>query len=150
MVDRAGSAIGTPATLPSAAATAHDERTPHHRAQSLSNPLTILAARAEALAILIDLGEMEIDEALERLLTPPDGFDLRVEWLARQKRVGEAPRNRQTPQSTIEAIMHCVRERGVAALNEPENIERLSRCGAAAKAQIHRRIYKLKQFGRNQ
>jgi hypothetical protein len=48
-----------------------------------------------------------------------------------------------TPQVVVEAILHCVRERGVAALKEPANIERLSRCDAAAKAQIDGRIKKL-------
>src|SRR5262249_17532095 len=35
---------------------------------------------------------------------------------------------RPTPQATIEAIMHSVRERGLGALREPATIERLSRC----------------------
>jgi hypothetical protein len=48
-----------------------------------------------------------------------------------------------TPQTTIEAILHCVRERGVAALKEPANIERLSRCDAGARTQIKARIAKL-------
>jgi hypothetical protein len=50
---------------------------------------------------------------------------------------------RPTPQTTIEAILYCVRTRGVEALNEPENIERLSRCDDAAKTQINQRIAKL-------
>jgi hypothetical protein len=50
---------------------------------------------------------------------------------------------RPTPQSTIEAIMYCVRERGVAALKEATNIERLARCDAAARAEINRRIARL-------
>jgi hypothetical protein len=53
------------------------------------------------------------------------------------------PRSHPTPQVTVEAILHCVRERGLAALKEPANIERLSRCDTAAKAQIERRIAKL-------
>jgi hypothetical protein len=36
-----------------------------------------------------------------------------------------------------------VRERGIAALKEPANLERLARCDAAAKAQIDKRIEKL-------
>jgi hypothetical protein len=52
-------------------------------------------------------------------------------------------RSRPASQTVIEAIIHCVRERGLAALKEPANIERLSRCDAAAKAQIERRIAKL-------
>ena len=52
-------------------------------------------------------------------------------------------RNRPTPQTVVEAILHCVRERGVAALKEPANIERLLRCDAAAKTEINRRIARL-------
>jgi hypothetical protein len=53
------------------------------------------------------------------------------------------PRSRPTPQMTIEAIVYSVRERGLSALREPDNIERLSRCDAAAKEQIDGRIAKL-------
>jgi hypothetical protein len=50
---------------------------------------------------------------------------------------------RPTPQSTIEAVIYTVRERGVAALKERTNIERLARCDAAARAEINRRIARL-------
>ena len=54
------------------------------------------------------------------------------------------PRGRgRTPQATVEAILHSGRERGLKALQEPANIERLTRCDAAAKAQIDQRIDKL-------
>ncbi len=56
-------------------------------------------------------------------------------------------RNHPTPQVAVEAIMLCVRERGVAALKESANIGRLSGCDAAAKAQINRRISALKKSG---
>ena len=49
-------------------------------------------------------------------------------------------RSRPTPQVTIEAILSCVRERGVAALKELANLERLSRCDEAALAQIETRL----------
>jgi hypothetical protein len=52
-------------------------------------------------------------------------------------------RGHPTPQVTIEALLYCVRQRGLAALKESANIERLSRCDAAAKTQIDRRIEKL-------
>jgi hypothetical protein len=52
-------------------------------------------------------------------------------------------RPRPGPQSTIEAIMWTVRERGPQALNEPANIERLGRCDDAAIAEIDARISKL-------
>jgi hypothetical protein len=57
-------------------------------------------------------------------------------------------RNRPTPQVTVEAIMYCVRTRGPAALKEPANIERLTRCDAAALAQIDKRMAKLKGTGK--
>jgi hypothetical protein len=52
---------------------------------------------------------------------------------------------RATPQATIDAIMHCVRERDIAALKEPANIERLARCDDRAKAEINRRIAALEK-----
>jgi len=52
-------------------------------------------------------------------------------------------RSRPTPQSTIEAVLHCVRERGLAALKEPASLERLSQCDGAARAQINARITRL-------
>ena len=55
---------------------------------------------------------------------------------------------RPTPQTTIEALMHSVRERGLAALKEPANLERLARCDKAALAQIDARIAKLKDTSR--
>jgi hypothetical protein len=48
-----------------------------------------------------------------------------------------------TPQTPIEAILYDVRTFGVAALNKPANVERLSRCDEAAKEQINSRIKKL-------
>ena len=54
------------------------------------------------------------------------------------------PHSRPTPQSTIEAILHCVRERGIATLDEAKNIERLRGCDITALAEINQRIAKLK------
>jgi hypothetical protein len=48
-----------------------------------------------------------------------------------------------TPQTTIEAILYCVRTRGIATLKEAANIERLSRCDEHARAEINQRIKKL-------
>lgn len=50
---------------------------------------------------------------------------------------------RATPQTTIEAIMVCVRERGIGALDEAANLERLSYCDEAARAQINLRTARL-------
>jgi hypothetical protein len=54
------------------------------------------------------------------------------------------PRRWPTPQSTIEAVMHAVRARGVDALQEPATLERLLQCDGTAKAEINRRIAALK------
>jgi hypothetical protein len=52
---------------------------------------------------------------------------------------------RLTPRSTIDAILYCVRTRGLAALKELANLERLRRCDAMAQAEINERIDKLSQ-----
>ena len=57
------------------------------------------------------------------------------------------PRRYATPQSTIDAILYCVRTRGLAALKEADNEERLSRCGAAAMKQIDGRIEQMRAKG---
>jgi len=55
--------------------------------------------------------------------------------------------HRPTPRTTVEAILHCVHGRGVAALKEPVNIARLARCDAHAIAEIDARVAKLKGSG---
>jgi len=50
-----------------------------------------------------------------------------------------------TPQVVIEAIMYCVRTRGIAALQEPENLRRLRQCDEAAIEQITKRLNKYKR-----
>src|SRR5262245_26676286 len=56
---------------------------------------------------------------------------------------------RPTPEVTVEAIMYSVRERGVAALKEPDTRERLSRCDAQPRAEINRQIAALGIKGRD-
>jgi hypothetical protein len=51
--------------------------------------------------------------------------------------------DRPTPQTTIEAVMYCVRERGLAALCEPANQQRLMTFDEAARAEVNKRIEKL-------
>jgi hypothetical protein len=67
---------------------------------------------------------------------------------ARPRLVPEIRTKSPTPQVTVEAIMLTVRERGVIALNDEDNIARLRRCDATARAQIDRRISALKKSGR--
>jgi hypothetical protein len=52
-----------------------------------------------------------------------------------------------TPQTTVEAIMVAVRERGLAALEEAANVERLVRCDQVARRQINERITRLYEQG---
>ena len=54
---------------------------------------------------------------------------------------------RATPQTTVEAIMLAVRERGLAALKEAANVERLVRCDQVARRQINERITRLYEQG---
>jgi len=61
----------------------------------------------------------------------------------RRSRHRQRPERRPTPQVVVEAVLHSVRERGTAALCEPENLARLSGCDAAAIAQIDQRMAKL-------
>ena len=63
--------------------------------------------------------------------------------LAEAWRELNAPENRPTPQVSLEAIMVGVRERGLKALEERANIERLSRYDESARAQINSRIARI-------
>jgi hypothetical protein len=55
-----------------------------------------------------------------------------------------------TPQATVEAIMVAVRERGVGALKDAANVERLVRCDQVARRQINERITRLYEQGSRQ
>jgi hypothetical protein len=68
---------------------------------------------------------------------------------AKRKRVSDL-KSRPTPQATIEAIKQSVRDRGVAALKEAANRERLSQCDNAARAEIDRWLtpFKAKEAAR--
>jgi hypothetical protein len=54
---------------------------------------------------------------------------------------------RPTPQTVIEAVMYCVCARGLGALKEPDNLNRLRQCDARAQTEIDRRIDKLFESG---
>ena len=91
-----------------------------------------------------------------------------ADWLSRKIRAGEGNRTlvislegccsidalygalnnfRVTPQITVEAIMLAVRERGLAALEEAANVERLIRCNQVARRQTNERITRLCERG---
>jgi hypothetical protein len=80
------------------------------------NPATLRAQRMLAEDYLLDRTQRELNE--------------RQNW--------------PTPQVTVEAIWHSIRERGLDALNEPVNKARLQSCDAAARSELERRIEKLR------
>jgi hypothetical protein len=57
------------------------------------------------------------------------------------------PARHPTPQSTIDAILYYVRTRGIAALKQPVNEERLSRCDEPAMKQIGECIERMREKG---
>jgi hypothetical protein len=86
---------------------------------------------------------IDADRALRRMPPPdlPDRWDsmsVGSLWQA----VND-PRRYGTPKVTINAILHAVRSRGIAALKEPATAERLARCDDAAKVEIRRRMSRL-------
>jgi hypothetical protein len=103
---------------------------------------------------LVEVGEMDIATAIAELVSPfeqlvgPLLCDCSRDFVARAERDYPPVRDKSsrargpTSQATVEALMYCVRERGIQALKEPANIERLRRCDKAAKAQVNERIAK--------
>src|SRR5689334_12310019 len=104
-------------------------------------------ARASARLELVEAGEMDIDEAFDGLVVCLSCACDRepVERWERdhphQHRT--TPQRRPTPESTIDAILYCVRERGLAALKEPTNIDRISRLSGDERARLDARIEKV-------
>jgi len=86
----------------------------------LVDPRHALLARASAWCELVDRDEMDIDDAYEELLQSVRD----IEQFRNPQRPTPKPKQR-VPLMTIEAVKHCVRERGEAALNEPDNLRRL-------------------------
>jgi hypothetical protein len=110
----------------------------------------VFLRRASAKLTLVEANELAIDAALVDLLEPFENLFAGPMGCQRCRAADDARRAQQcqrassppTPQATIDAILHCVRERGPSALREPANVERLSRCDEAAKATIDHRIAK--------
>ena len=118
------------------------------------DPALAFLARASARYRLVVAGKMTLDAAIDGLIEPfEDLFGARLcdcaldtveRWELRYPPVKRSvARMRTTPQTTIEAVLHSVRERGLPALKEPANVERLSRCDANARRQADFRIAKL-------
>jgi hypothetical protein len=107
--------------------------------------------RAAARLTLVEASQMGLDEAIADLVPAfeklrSEGFDELVERPARENKVRrkrERPQCRPTPEVVVEAMLICVRERGVAALKEPINKARLKTFDSAARAELQRRLAKL-------
>ena len=65
----------------------------------------------------------------------------------RRQETHDVASGNSTPAVTVEAVIYCIRTRGLAALKEPNVIERLNRCDTAARAQINQRIERLREKG---
>jgi hypothetical protein len=129
------------------------------------DPRAVLLARASAMDTLYLAGELDLCTGFDRMadafltVAGPDPgmckhcgdptWRHESSWCAAVRKVEAQRRNerttipRPTAESTIEAIMWSVRQRGIAALDEPANVERLSRCDERAKAETNNRIAKL-------
>jgi hypothetical protein len=68
---------------------------------------------------------------------------------AHQQRQSSKPASpRPTPALTVEAIKQTVRDRGVAALKEPDTRERLGRCDVSGRAEIDKWLTRFKGAAR--
>jgi hypothetical protein len=123
------------------------------------SPIDVLELRAWARARLWRNGELDLHDAVDALqkaavkygLVEAIGQDAVQEILsAAFAAVRHDPNpvepepgpftNNHTPHSTVEALMWCLREQGLACLLKSRNRERLSRCDAATMAQIAQRL----------
>jgi hypothetical protein len=120
---------------------------------------------------LVETGAQHIDEAFDDLIWPFEdivgpmfetcdvceeapcahpsfGAHCRTADEQRRREPPPKPKPRPTPQTSIEAVMWCIRERGIGALKEPKNVDRLNDFDAAARSQMNERIAKLDAAGR--
>ena len=81
-------------------------------------------------------------EAAKRPVDPKIQWLRSLDHLSLDRLYDKFLRNRPTPQATIEAIWFSLRERGLAAMDEPEVQERWASCDEAAGEEIGRRIEK--------
>jgi hypothetical protein len=82
----------------------------------------------------------QVDRRLagKRTCPLPDGWDSMSLPVLYETLMARRP----TPWVTVAALIHAVRLRGLAALDEPANVERLTRCDAAAKEKLNAFIEK--------
>ena len=117
------------------------------------DPRYAFLVRASTRLWLVDNCEMDIGEAFDGLVADLE-CSCSGELVERWER--EFPHRRQatshllpTPAATLDAVIYCVRQRGLAALKEQENIERISRLTAAERARLDVRIEKVISQKRN-
>jgi hypothetical protein len=139
---------------------------PDHQAL---DPRVVLMARAAARLTLVELDELDLDNACEGLIDemwtfwraceradaapnrqpvdPKIGCVWRLldDTVSLDRAYAIITANRPTPETSIDAIKVAVRDRGVAALNEPATRQRLQRCDAAARADIEQWLSRFKQ-----
>jgi len=111
------------------------------------DPRLAFLARAAVRFDLVEAGEMELTEAYDGLvcdLPCQCGREMVERWERDYpwQRNANQPR-RPTAQSTLDAVLYCVRQRGLAALKEPANIDRISRLSVDDKARLDGRIEKV-------
>jgi hypothetical protein len=125
------------------------------------DPRLAFLARAAARHALVETGDMDLDEAIDGLV---DDDEMASFWKAcdradaQQKRDPKIERlrrlmdedvtldrvyaainsGRPTPEATIEAIKHAVRDRGVKAIEEPATKQRIENCDSAARDDLQR------------
>jgi hypothetical protein len=112
-----------------------------------ADPKLAFLTRAAARFELVEASEMNIDEAFDSLvvcLLCACGRELVERWERDHPHQHRTTQRRGlTPQSTIDAILYCVRERGLVALREPANIDRISRLSSDERARLDARIEKV-------
>jgi hypothetical protein len=107
--------------------------------ESISEAIDPLQAFAVASGLVAGIGQDAVQKVFSDALAPYR----KQENDARPNKIEQQTHGCPTPQATIEAILCCVRERGLAALKELANHERLLRCDPAARQQINERIGRL-------
>jgi hypothetical protein len=112
------------------------------------DPRAVWFLRAEALGILVREGEVALDVAVDELIDPflsivdsaPNPCPVCGDPPCRHDDLWcEAVREAESKRN-IEAIMRAVSADGLAALEQPDNLERLKRCDGRARAEINTRI----------
>jgi hypothetical protein len=120
----------------------------------MTDPHLMWLAHAAAVQAQVEAAEItpaaafaELAPAFDRLrpCTCAREYTARLERYGHRRAELNNPHSRPTPQSTIEAILYVVRQRGVAALKEPATAARIQECDAEARKELKLRIKKLQK-----